>query len=360
MRLHILEDPENKILKAVRKFHWNKFIPGGWLDYGPPRMVTGYGDGSYYTDDGVKYGFNYGETAWAASIPISTATAIAETKAIPASFLKTGILHRVRSSLKQYGAKVGDHSGSGLWCNYYSERTHRIAAHRDNENYYERNFKNEPLFVSLTLYEDGNCSLDNLARFQIRETNGDWKTVELPHLSLLVMSGNIEHRVLESVKSKPYRKRYNITFRNPIRYDDDLIKNYRFFSNFGRYYRKPFGIYFPSNLDDKQVDKLKRSYNKIDNGYGTYGKMIYKQDGISCFHKFWPQFCKFINYPYNWQPQSPTPKEIRNNLLKILDETLQQRNYSDIFKSDGKRPAKTTTNMALVILLLNLRHDRVY
>ena len=99
MKITILNDSQNKILKAVSKFDWKDFIPGGWLDYGPPRMVTGYGDGSLYTDNGEGYGFHYRETAWAASIPFSNTTAVVKTKAIPKNFLKTGILESVRNSL---------------------------------------------------------------------------------------------------------------------------------------------------------------------------------------------------------------------------------------------------------------------
>tara|TARA_Y100000748_G_scaffold271444_1_gene244741 strand:- start:38062 stop:39102 length:1041 start_codon:yes stop_codon:yes gene_type:complete len=333
--LHALHDPKNKIVKSVKKFDWNRFIPGGWLDYGPPRAVTAYGDGRYYTDDGVPYGFKYGFTAWAASIPISTATTIGVPAPIPRQFLKTGILRSVRASLREYGAKVADHSGTGMWCNYYSERSHRISAHTDSEDYYERNFENEPLFVSLTLYEDGKKSLDNLARFQIRKENGDWTTIELPHLSLLVMSGNIEHRVLESVKSKPFRKRFNITFRTPVRYDYDIVKNYRFFSNAVRYYRKPFSICFPPNLEDKKKNKLLQSYKKIS-GRVDWSEICFS-DAISDFT----------------DENNLSSKQIRTNLLEVLDEFLQKPKYRG-FKRDGKRPAKTSTNMALVVLLKNL------
>jgi len=307
MKITILNDSQNKILKAVSKFDWKDFIPGGWLDYGPPRMVTGYGDGSLYTDNGEGYGFHYRETAWAASIPFSNTTAVVKTKAIPKNFLKTGILESVRNSLREYGASVDDHTATGLWCNYYSSRNHRISSHRDNEDYYEKNYGKEPLFVSLTLYEDGSNSLENLARFQIR-VKDDWQTIPLPHLSILVMSGNIEHRVLESVKSKPFRKRYNITFRTPVKMSVDIIKNYRFFSNFGRYYRKPYLIYLPKR-EDKKLDKLKNSYNKL-------GKIFYK---------------------YNL-------KLDRNSLLEAIGKDY---NIS--------RPRGTTTNMALYILLRNLK-----
>ena len=92
---------------------------------------------------------------------------------------------------------------------------------------------------------------ENLARFQIKIKN-KWKTIQLPHASLLVMSGDIEHRVMKPSKEN-FRKRYNITFRTPVKREDDLIKNYRFFSNFGRYYKVPYKVYFPKNYDEKYL-----------------------------------------------------------------------------------------------------------
>ena len=78
---HLLQD--SSLIKSVRKFSWNRGIPGGWLKYGPPRMVCAYGDGSLYTDDGEKYGKNYKETAWAGAIPLNQSTLVVKTKPFP-------------------------------------------------------------------------------------------------------------------------------------------------------------------------------------------------------------------------------------------------------------------------------------
>ena len=303
MKIYKLTNIKENLLETVENFDWLENVPGGWLDYGPPRKVCGYGDGSLYTDDGQAYGFHYKRTSWSASIPINKATAVAKTETLPKKFLKTGILKNVRDSLRDYGAMVDDHSGTGIWCNYYSQRKHRISPHKDNENYYEKNYKNEPLFVSLTLYKDNSDSLENLARFQIKKEN-KWQTIDLPHMSLLVMSGNIEHRVMESVPSKPFRERFNITFRTPVRLEIDLIKNYRFFSNFGRYYKKPYLIYLP-DVSLEKIDKLKNAYQKL-------GKIIYKKE-------------KILN---------------RNDLIDIIQT-----------KFKTSRPPATTTNMSLVTLI---------
>ena len=251
MKLYSLLDQDKKILKAIRNLDWKRNIPGGWLKYGPPREVCGYGDGSLYNDEGEKYGPCYKETAWAGAVPLNKTTLVVKTQPLPKDLMKTNLMKQLRDVLRDYGAQVDDSSCTGMWCNYYTKESDNIAPHKDDENYYQRNYKNQPLFVSLTLYEDESNSLDNLARFQIKDKNDKWQTINLPHASLLVMSGSIEHRVLKYGKNNKFRKRYNITFRTPIKREDDLIKNYRFFSNFGRYYKVPYLLYLPKKPDIK-------------------------------------------------------------------------------------------------------------
>ena len=245
MDYHIyqFEDEKNQVLESVRKFDFLRGLPGGWLEYSPPRKVVGYGDGSLYTDQGKKYGDHWEQTSWSGSTPATQTTAVTNTGEIPPHFIKTGILKGVRDALKHFGAEVDDTSGTGLWCNYYTREGDIIAGHTDDENYYQRNYGKEPLFVSLTLFEDGKLGTEGVARFQIK-VDGKWKEVKLGHLSLLVMSGGIEHRVMKYIGGK-FRKRYNITFRTPVKREEDIIKNYRFFSNFGRYYRRTCVLYVP-------------------------------------------------------------------------------------------------------------------
>lgn len=299
MKLYPLEN-KDQILKEVRKLDWKRDIPGGWLKYGPPREVCAYGDGSLYTDDGKRYGPKYKETAWAGAIPLNRSTLVVKTKPLPKDLISTGIMKQLRDCLRDNNLRVDDSSCTGMWCNYYNRPTDSISPHTDNENYYQK----PTYFVSLTLYEDESDSLENLARFQIREDD-KWKTINLPHASLLVMSGAIEHRVIHNKKNSPFRKRYNITFRTPVRMDEDLIKNYRFFSNFGRYYCTPYKLYFPFEQKSKHQELIDR-----------FGKLVIK-DNLA------------IN---------------RQDILEAIKE--------------GKFPVKslppsTTTNMALYILFKN-------
>ena len=241
MSYHIyqFEDEKNEVLESVRRFDFLRGLPGGWLEYSPPRKVVGYGDGSLYTDQGKKHGKHWKQTSWSGSTPATQTTAVTNTGEIPPHFIKTGILKGVRDALRHFGAEVDDTSGTGLWCNYYTREGDIIAGHKDDENYYQRNYKNEPLFVSLTLFEDGK-----------------WKEVKLGHLSLLVMSGGIEHRVMKYIDGN-FRKRYNITFRTPVKREEDIVKNYRFFGNFGRYYRRTHILYVPMKCFSDDIEDSK-------------------------------------------------------------------------------------------------------
>ena len=244
-KLYYFKGDSKKLLRSVKNFDWKNDVPGGWLDYSPPRKVTGYGNGLLYKDSGKSYGKKWSLTSWSASVPFTDSTAVVETKKIPENFIDTGIIKETRDCIRDFGGYVDDYTGTGLWCNYYEKQDNSISGHTDDENYYERNYLNRhPLFVSLTLYEDGSKSTENMSKFQIKE-NGKWNSVPLPHLSLLVMSGDIEHRVLKYGKKNNFRKRFNITFRTPVSRENDIVKNYRFFSNFGRYYNHAFLLFVP-------------------------------------------------------------------------------------------------------------------
>jgi len=303
MKLYSLSDPDHLILEAVRNLDWHRNIPGGWLKYGPPREVCAYGDGSLYTDKGKRYGPKYKETAWAGAIPLNRSTLVVKTDPLPKDLMATDLMSQLRDCLRDYGAEVDDSSCTGMWCNFYTQEGDNIAPHKDDENYYQRNYKKQPLFVSLTLYEDESESLENLSRFQIKE-NDRWRGINLPHASLLVMSGSIEHRVIKANKNK-FRKRYNITFRTPVKREDDLIKNYRFFSNFGRYYKIPYKLYLPRNYEDK--------YNQILDSFEHLVelKIAYNNDFT------------------------------RDQLLELLETKT--------------RPPSTTTTMALYVLYKNIK-----
>lgn len=326
--LHI---PHNSFTQLVRKFDWKRGLPGGWLKYAPPREVTGYGDGSLYDDEGnITEGKKYNYTAWKASTPASYCTAVAKTSPLPKKFITSGIMKAMRELLIKNDVMVNQATCTGMWCNYYSEIEDNISPHTDDEDYYVRNRDNDTVFVSLTLYEDEDFGSHDLARFQIKKDDG-WKDIALPHLSLLIMNGSCEHRVLKANK-KSFRPRYNITFRSPVAYQIDIIKNYRFFSNFGRYYLQTEKLYVPKeafiDLPTKKVmyrgssmaidNKKKRYKLNMENGY------IFKT--IKAYGDYAPLYLE-VNEDIE-----------RNELLSKLEITSAP---------------PTTTNQALIVLLKN-------
>lgn len=335
--IYTLENDSN-LMNSVRKFDWRRNLPGGWLNYGPPRKVTGYGDGQKIKDDGTKYGDKWNYTAWSASVPFTNMTTVTKTESIPDHFLETGILQAVRECLRNYGAEVNDTSGTGLWCNYYDEFTDNISGHKDNEDYYERNYETEPLFVSLTLFEDEVEGSYDTARFQIK-VDGKWQEIPLPHMSLLVMSGDIEHRVMKP-KIGHFRKRYNITFRSPVSREEDAIKNYRFFSNFGRYYRPCYALYVP---DIVFMDKLPEKGNLLE--YIRDDDIAIENDVI------YP----IINDRTNYTKCLKRHSEF-SNIYIIRNMNLNRIELMSAIRvkySPSKNPPATTTNHALYVMLYN-------
>lgn len=257
---HHLYITREKLTDLVRNFKWQRGLPGGWLEYAPPRCVTAFGNGQLYSEEGKAYGDKYNYTAWRASTPASYCTAVAKTAPLPKAFIESGIMSALRNLLREQGVMVDDSTCTGMWCNYYNRPEDNISPHTDDEDYYARNYENDTIFVSFTLYEDEVDDYYNMARFQIKK-EGSWTDLVLPHLSLLVMSGNCEHRVLKAKKDQ-FRPRYNITFRTPVRREIDVLKNYRFFSNFGRYYRQTVLLYVPEKAFLQSPGKKKLYYHK--------------------------------------------------------------------------------------------------
>ena len=160
------------LITGIKNMNWKNTLPGGWLKYSPPRSVCGYGDGSYYTDEGKKYGKSYNKTSWSGSVPFTNTTAVTKPEPIPNEIIKSGILKTIRNLMRKNNVDVDDSSCTGIWCNYYTKPSDVISPHTDDEDYYEKNFRRqEPIFVSLTLYEDESSSLNNLSRFPIKKNN---------------------------------------------------------------------------------------------------------------------------------------------------------------------------------------------
>jgi len=236
---------------------------------------------------------------------------------------------------------VGDVSCTGIWCNYYDKPNDTISPHKDDEDYYDNNFKKEKLFVSLTLYEDEDLSTKNLARFQIKPEK-EWVGVSLPHLSLLVMPGGIEHRVLKYIGGG-FRKRYNITFRTPIKREMDPIKNYRFFSNFGRYYKKTKLLYVPEKVFVKDKPKSGEKLKFDKEKYIAVGKSGKKYE--------------LIKDNSNYELVIKEHGKFGGMELEINDKDLNRENLIEKIRERyplSKKPLPTTTKTSLKLILNEL------
>jgi len=324
---------DGSLIHAVRKIDWKRGLPGGWLEYSPHRRVAAYGDGSLYTDKGQRYKdlVRWKLTAWSGSVPFSDTTVVTKAKAIPNRLVKTGIIEFLREKMRECNIEVSDITGTGIWCNYYDERGDYISEHTDDENYYQQ----PPYFASLTLYEDEQPGEENLAHFQIKEKE-KWIDVPLYHASLLIMSGGVPHRVKPQKAKDIFRKRYNITFRTPISQHVDLVKNYRFFSNFGRYYRKTYLIFVPKTvfLDKKHIPK-ENSGMKYD-----------REKNIAVDHEDGEIYSiKDSGNAYNVLQAHSKFGPVR--LMLNLDITKQRRTE---MIGKNSRPPATTTDMALVLM----------
>jgi hypothetical protein len=161
------------------------------------------------------------------------------------------------------------------------------------------------------------------------------------------MSGGIEHRVMKYIGGK-FRKRYNITFRTPVKREEDIVKNYRFFGNFGRYYRRTCVLYVPMKcfLDDIEDSKpgdliydRNRNICVSEGGEKKGGKKEYKMisDG-SYYEKVLKGHSRFNDRLIVRLNLQVDRKEIMEKIRKKYGENI-------------KSPPVSTTSVSLMLML---------
>ena len=62
------------------------------------------------------------------------------------------------------------------------------------------------------------------------------------------------------MKKDANAKKTDGLLRTPVKKEDDIIKNYRFFSNFGRYYRKTYMLYVPKKCFQDKIPEEETIY----------------------------------------------------------------------------------------------------
>ena len=181
------------------------------------------------------------------------------------------ILH-MRELVKQnYGDRVinVDKMFNIAICNFYTEKDHKINAHKDDERWLERNQLDKDgnpvasIIASLTLYpnyEYGD-NPDNLRNFGIyNEDSKKWEDMDLRNNSILFFS-NHEHRCKGVYKKHTNEPRINITFRTLA----PGLLGFVGYSNFYRYMSIPYRLTFTENkFNQQRVDLFSTEANKAN------------------------------------------------------------------------------------------------
>ena len=142
-------------------------------------------------------------------------------------------------------------------CNFYTDHSHQISAHRDDERWLVPNQLDSDgtplasIIASLTIYPD-DPEPPHLRSFEIQnDENNRWESYDLHHNSVLFFS-NHNHRAKALSKKKENVCRYNLTFRTVV---GGLLGNVGY-SNFYRYMSIPMRII----MTDKDSNKDKEQY----------------------------------------------------------------------------------------------------
>ena len=154
-------------------------------------------------------------------------------------------------------------------CNFYTEKEHKINAHKDDERWLERNQLDKDgkpvasIIASLSLYPDYEYgdNPDNLRNFGIyNEDSKKWEDMDLKNNSILFFS-NHEHRCKGVYKKHTNEPRINITFRTLA----PGLLGFVGYSNFYRYMSIPYRLTFTENkFNQQRVDLFSTEANKAN------------------------------------------------------------------------------------------------
>jgi len=181
------------------------------------------------------------------------------------------ILHMRELVNQNYGDRVinVDKMFNIAICNFYTEKDHKINAHKDDERWLERNQLDKDgnpvasIIASLTLYPDYEYgdNPDNLRNFGIyNEDSKKWEDIDLRNNSILFFS-NHEHRCKGVYKKHTNEPRINITFRTLA----PGLLGFVGYSNFYRYMSIPHRLTFTENkFNQQRVDLFSTEANEAN------------------------------------------------------------------------------------------------
>ena len=205
------------------------------------------------------------------------------------------VLELRKSVKKIYGKRLSnlDNMFNVAVCNRYTGRDDKIAGHRDDERWLQKNLDDKSsLIASMTFYVG---EVPNpLRRFQIK-TEGKWKDFQLQDNSVIFFS-NHEHRVMALRKKDPDSQRINLTFRTL----EPGLLGLVGYGNFYRYMSIPYEIH------TNELEKYAKYFLNIDpkilikpQEYETKDKKKwvdkYKKKGIE-LNRYIKPLCSIYNY----------------------------------------------------------------
>ena len=261
----VLED----LHKWLKTSEWFSNAPGGFVTNSPNRSVNAYGDGAGVDSTGNFSSPGWGKTYWTAKMSQSNVSLETPTEPLP-NIIKT-IIPKIRDLFKEVypDVKMTDNTFNIAVCNYYSDPDMCICAHTDDNRWYPIEAPVGPVFASFTFYPEGEPICDEaFARFQIKQ-DGKWKSIKLPHNSVMIMASNIEHRVLPHTKKMKgfFKPRINITLRSTFPLETNPLMNAMATANHSRYYKIPSAMYMPNDIPDEVKSLLEDSYNRFASRY---------------------------------------------------------------------------------------------
>lgn len=241
-----------QVILDVKNIKWSR-PPSGIPGNLPPRYVAALGDGSKIFTNKKKVIYikpkNYPNIT---SYPIfqcaKNSSAHYKMNKIPKNLCKLiGILRNLVKDRYKNNAINVDNMFNVCVCNLYTDDSHQIADHRDDERWLEfneldnNNIPYASIIASLTLYLHSNIN-SQLRRFQIYDDeNKKWITKYLEHNSILLFSNHRHRAPVASKGQSSYR--INITFRTL----SPGILGLTGYGNFYRYMSIPFKIVCVNN-----------------------------------------------------------------------------------------------------------------
>ena len=257
----IPSDIYDNVISEIKSLNWCR-PPSGIPGNRTPRNVAVLGDGTNIvkTDTGIDHVSGHIPTSTFAYPLFQTSkncSAIYESNPIP-DYISQFIICLRDSVRSFYGDTVidVDNMFNVVVCNYYTEHSHQINAHRDDERWLSHNqlgSDGKPcasIIASLTIYPD-DPNPTHLRRFEIHnDDTGEWQSHDLQHNSVIFFS-NHNHRAKSLSKRVDNVRRFNLTFRTVA---PGLLGNVGY-SNFYRYMSIPVKIMLIDGDKDKGKDQ---------------------------------------------------------------------------------------------------------